>query len=107
MVGSTPTINDSPPQDRNQPRSLATPTFKILAAPPRTAQCLLHDILGIVTIAHQPISDTIQCRGVFVDQDDKVCPRKRHPCLSPLAVPRDNRWQCRDALYVSHAGYRN
>jgi hypothetical protein len=72
--GTTPPVNHSPPQDRSQPSPLAAPAFKICPTLPRTAQCLLDNVLGIMAVAYQPISDAIQCRGVLVDQDDKVVP---------------------------------
>src|SRR4051812_3865918 len=86
-TSTSPAVDHSPSQDRRQPCSLTAPARKTLPALPRTAQCLLHDILGIVRIAYQTVGDPIQCRGVFVDQDTKVRPRKRHPCLSLLAAP--------------------
>jgi hypothetical protein len=98
-ASTSPTINHPSPQDRSQPRSLATPAFKILPALPRTAQCLLHDILRIVTIAYQPVRDPIQSRSMFVDQDDKVCPRKRHPLPLSVSLFR-KRWPV--ALAVTH-----
>src|SRR4051812_28650005 len=91
-TSTSPAVDHSPSQDRRQPCSLTAPARKTLPALPRTAQCLLHDILGIVRIAYQTVCDSIQCRGVIVDQDTKVRPRKRHPCLSLLAAPLDRRW---------------
>ena len=50
-------------------------------------------------VAHQAVSDAIQCRSMVVDQDNKVCPRKRHPCLS-VSLFRVITGGCgRDALY--------
>ena len=71
-ASTSPTIDHPSPQDRCQPRPLTAPACKTFSAFPRTAQSLLYDILGIVRIAHQSVSDSIQCRGVFVNQDDKV-----------------------------------
>jgi hypothetical protein len=86
-ASTSPAIDHSSTQDRCQPCSLAAPTRKAFAALPRTAQSFLHDILGIMRITHQPVCNAVQCRGVFVDQDDKVCPRKRHPLPLSLPVP--------------------
>ena len=79
-----PTIYNSSTQDRSQPRPLAATRCKVGPTPPRTAQCLLHDILRIMRVADQPIGDSIQCRSMIVDQNNKVCPRKCHPL--PLSV---------------------
>ncbi len=86
-ASTPPTINHSPPQDRNQPCSLAAPTCKTLAALPRAAQSFLHDILGIVRITYQSVSNAVQRRGMIAYQDHKVRPGKRHQCLSLLAAP--------------------
>jgi len=108
---TSPTIYHSPPQDRRQPSSLSAPAFEVCPTLPRTAQRVLHDILRIMRVAHQAVSDTIQRRSMIVDQNTEVCPRKRHPCLSVSPVPRDNRLAvaviqcitCRLSIYISPA----
>lgn len=76
---SPPAIDYSPPQDRGQPRALTSIAVKMSAALPGTAQSLLHDVLGVMAVTHQSVSDAIKCRGVIVNQVDKISPRKRHP----------------------------
>ena len=85
LANAPPAINHAAAKDCRQPGPFAPATFEMLAALPRTAQCLLHDVLGIMAIAHQAVSNAIQRRGVIVDQDDKISPRKRHPSPLPFA----------------------
>jgi hypothetical protein len=114
-ASSPPTVDDSPPQDGSQPGPLSAAALKAFPVRPGTAQSFLHNVLGIVTIAHHAKGDTIQCRGVLVDQDDKVAPRKRHPLplsflfrSSPVAkaVTHFSTWPASQAKFVGRcAGY--
>ena len=83
---TTPAVDYTTSQNSDQPGTLATSLPEVQATLPGTAQSFLDDILGIVRIAYQSVCQAVECRGMFVDQADKISPRKRHPL--PLPVPQ-------------------
>ena len=80
-----PVVYHAPPQDRRQPGSFTSVCLKKRSAFPSGTERLLKQILGLMPIAHQPVSHPVQGRAMLRHPSVEIGLRKRQGRRSSLS----------------------